>query len=400
MKLRRAGLLAAVLSAQAFSRAAVAQIPFYSGSAGTYLGYCTAAGTGEVLTPNCADSYDQLVETVQLLIGNSADAYHFNETDLEVLSSLCVPGPAGEPSCVTQQQNLALGYLGGLPASSGAAAGACQTEFAPNAAVFFENTLPFFCLANSEGQSCMVQISQALAASGAPDAAPKPRMRPQPLAARTGRRGGVTPKQLYESPSGGRRRTFRASASAPPLPPRQAAPRTPAESLDVFKEVVSGRLTMAQAQTRVDSDKVCNSFAKVGCCAQTFVNIARVVRRPPASPAPLRHRAQARRSLRASPQRTPGPRACRLPLTHLFCACLPSDPGDDLQHRGRLFPGRLLHLLLRPAAGRVPRVQPESLPGPRLQRAHQPSRPLPRSLLHPRGGLPSGRLPVRMRRLD
>ena len=88
---------------------------------------------------------------------------------------------------------MALGYISGLPKPVGG--NACQREFAPNAGAFFQNTVPFFCLGNDEGevrvfiygrgacyskpavcshafalacaQSCMVQISQALAASGA-----------------------------------------------------------------------------------------------------------------------------------------------------------------------------------------------------------------------------------------
>ena len=98
---RLAVLLAAV-------QLVTAQVAFYSSTPGTYLSYCTAAGTGEVLTPRCSGSYDQAVSVVKLLIGDEEDAYHFNETDLMELEDLCLssteasPGPRHSDSLLGQ----------------------------------------------------------------------------------------------------------------------------------------------------------------------------------------------------------------------------------------------------------------------------------------------------------
>lgn len=82
-----AGLGAAV----ALAASASAQVPFYSGSPGTYLTYCVSAATGEVLTENCLDGYNELVEVVKALIGNETDPYHFNGNNLAVLDGAFVP---------------------------------------------------------------------------------------------------------------------------------------------------------------------------------------------------------------------------------------------------------------------------------------------------------------------
>lgn len=51
----------------------------------------------------------------------------------------------------------------------------------------------------------------------------------------------------------------------------------PAGALDDFKAVVSGQISFVEAGEQVDFPKLCSAFARTGCCAQTFVNIARVV---------------------------------------------------------------------------------------------------------------------------
>lgn len=142
-----------------------AQVAFDASTPGTYLTYCVSAGTGEVFTPNCLDSYNDLVQTVKLLIGSDTDPYHFNVTDIATLEGLCSATPK-TPSCVTQMTNLASAYIGGLTPPAAASASACESEFAPNAALLFQNALPFVCLPNEAGASCMVQVAQALAGAG------------------------------------------------------------------------------------------------------------------------------------------------------------------------------------------------------------------------------------------
>ena len=84
-----------------------------------------------------------------------------------------------EPSCVTQALNLATSYLSGLAPPPKSGGDTCEREFAPNAGVFFSNTLPFACLGNDAGESCLVQVAQALAASGAPGRPALPPARPR-----------------------------------------------------------------------------------------------------------------------------------------------------------------------------------------------------------------------------
>lgn len=141
------------------------QVAFDASTPGTYLTYCASAATGEVFTPGCTDSYNDLVQTVKLLIGSDIDPYHFNDTDIAMLDGLCTSTPQ-TPSCVTQMTNLATLYIEGLTPPAPEKASVCETEFAPNAALLFQNTLPFVCLPNAEGASCMVQVAQALAGAG------------------------------------------------------------------------------------------------------------------------------------------------------------------------------------------------------------------------------------------
>lgn len=157
------GASALVLGACAVS----AQVPFDQSSPGTYLTYCVTAATGEVFTqqPNCLNSYNELVETIKALISSDTAPYHFNSTQLATLDGLCASSPQ-TPSCVTQMTNLAVQYIGGLTPPPPEKASACEAEFAPNAALLFQNALPYVCLPNAEGASCLVQTAQALAGAG------------------------------------------------------------------------------------------------------------------------------------------------------------------------------------------------------------------------------------------
>ena len=145
---------------------AAAQVKFAQMTAPEYLTYCASAASGEILTPGCSNSYQQLTDVVQAVL---SDPRSFGEHHLGQLNSLCAPTPDSGPSCVTQLQNMADAYVEGLPTPSPQVArkDTCEGTLAPNAKPFFDTFMPFTCLSDGHGGSCLVQVAQALQEAGA-----------------------------------------------------------------------------------------------------------------------------------------------------------------------------------------------------------------------------------------
>jgi len=143
-----------------------AQIAFTQMSASQYITYCAEAGTTQILTPQCSNGYKKL----EALVSSLFDApQNFSHRQLDTLNSLCA-APGNSSSCVTQMTNLAERYVDGLPppAPGTAVRDTCEGTLAPNAKPLFGTALPFVCLGDSKGGSCLVEVAQALQTTGAP----------------------------------------------------------------------------------------------------------------------------------------------------------------------------------------------------------------------------------------
>jgi hypothetical protein len=143
-----------------------AQVKFSQMTGPEYITYCASAATGQILTPHCSNSYQQLVDVAQAVVSNPQA---FGAHHLQQLNDLCAPGPSSGPSCVTQLQNMADGYVEGLPPPSPQVArkDTCEGTLAPNAKSLFDTILPFTCLSDGHGGSCLVEVAQALDKAGA-----------------------------------------------------------------------------------------------------------------------------------------------------------------------------------------------------------------------------------------
>ena len=103
-----AAVLAAAVAAAVLAPAA-AQVGFDSSTPGVYLTYCASAGTGEVFTPRCMNTYNELVDTVKQLIGSPQSAFHFNDTArrfrrlLTARATRVAPRPAGRPAAAAHR---------------------------------------------------------------------------------------------------------------------------------------------------------------------------------------------------------------------------------------------------------------------------------------------------------
>jgi len=155
-----------VLASSAVVPGARAQVKFSQMTGPEYITYCASAATGQILTPHCSNSYQQLVDVAQAVVSNPQA---FGAHHLQQLNDLCAPGPSSGPSCVTQLQNMADGYVEGLPPPSPQVArkDTCEGTLAPNAKSLFDTILPFTCLSDGHGGSCLVEVAQALDKAGA-----------------------------------------------------------------------------------------------------------------------------------------------------------------------------------------------------------------------------------------
>jgi hypothetical protein len=155
--------LLALLAAASAPRAS-AQIKFDQMDGAEYITYCAEVASTQILTPACSDGYATLQGVVTSLLAGPSN---FTRAQLGALNGLCATS-AG-PSCVSQMQNLAELYVTGLPPPPPGAAGkdTCEGTLAPNAKALFSTTLPFVCLADGQGGSCLVEVAKALDKAGA-----------------------------------------------------------------------------------------------------------------------------------------------------------------------------------------------------------------------------------------
>ena len=163
---RRKRLWALTVVAASLVGEVAAQVKFGQMTAPEYLTYCASAASGQILTPGCSNSYQQLTDVVQAVL---SDPKGFGEHHLSQLNNLCAPTQDSGPSCVTQLQNMADAYVEGLPTPSPQVArkDTCEGTLAPNAKPFFDTFMPFTCLSDGHGGSCFVQVAQALQEAGA-----------------------------------------------------------------------------------------------------------------------------------------------------------------------------------------------------------------------------------------
>jgi hypothetical protein len=158
-----AAALACALLAAA-PRHAAAQLKFDQMDGAEYITYCAEVASTQILTPACSDGYATLQGVVTSLL---AAPSNFTRAQLGALNGLCATSQG--PSCMAQMQNLAELYVDGLPPPPPGAAGkdTCEGTLAPNANALFSTTLPFVCLADGAGGSCLVEVAKALEKAGA-----------------------------------------------------------------------------------------------------------------------------------------------------------------------------------------------------------------------------------------
>jgi|APGre2960657444_1045066.scaffolds.fasta_scaffold04903_2 hypothetical protein len=176
MAARRAAAALCLLALACWPSGAAGQLKFSELSGPEYITYCAEAASTQILTPGCTDGYQLLVDVVQSLLRSPMN---FSKHELGTLNQLCSASEGAGTSCVSQMQNLAELYVDGLPAPSPASSGrdTCEGTLAPNAKPLFATTLPFVCLSDGEGGSCLVEVAKALERAGAcvaADSTPRP----------------------------------------------------------------------------------------------------------------------------------------------------------------------------------------------------------------------------------
>ena len=165
-------LLAAAAVAALWPQEARGQIRFSAMDGPEYITYCAEVASTQILTPPCADAYGTLQGLMMQVLSSPAN---FTHRQLGALNGLCSTD-AGT-SCVAQMQNLGEMYLDGLPPPPPAISGrdTCEGTLAPNAKALFGTALPFVCLSDGHGGSCLVKVATVLQESGARPAAAQAR---------------------------------------------------------------------------------------------------------------------------------------------------------------------------------------------------------------------------------
>ena len=160
---------AAAVAAALCPRRVGAQIKFADMDGPEYITYCAEVASTQILTPPCADAYGTLQGLMMQVLTSPAN---FTHRQLGALNGLCSTD-AGT-SCVAQMQNLGELYLDGLPPPPAAISGrdTCEGTLAPNAKALFGTALPFVCLSDGHGGSCLVKVATVLQESGTRPRAP------------------------------------------------------------------------------------------------------------------------------------------------------------------------------------------------------------------------------------